>query len=317
MIIFIYGEDTFRSREKLRALKDRFVRDVDKTGASVIEFDGKAVTAEKLHVSCASGGLFAPKRMIIVKEFLGAGAKDAQEQVVDFLPLFSKSENVIIFWEGKADKRTAIYKKLAKEKYSYEFALLDPVRLSKWVMARVDERGGKITRDAAQILSAEIGSDLWRLSGEVDKLVSYKGDGKTITENDVRELVKGSYEENIFALTDAVANRDQRTALQLIEHELSGGMNEIYLHTMLVRQFRILLQMKGVLEEEGRRANQSAVSKKLGLHPFVVKKSLPQADKYTASELKSIYGKLLDIDVKLKSTKIPPGVLFDLFVVRD
>ena len=41
MIIFLYGADTFRSREKLKSLKDRFIREVDRSGLNLIELDGE------------------------------------------------------------------------------------------------------------------------------------------------------------------------------------------------------------------------------------------------------------------------------------
>ena len=316
MIIFIYGEDTFRSREKVGQVREQFMQKVDASGASVTEMQGKELTVSGLHSALGAGGLFATKRMVVVRDFVRDGNKEEQAAVKEILKSFEQSNNVVLFWEGAVDKRVGLYKALAKQKYEYEFAALDEGKLKKWIVARVKARGGSIEGNAATHLAAEVGADLWRLSGEVEKLIAYKM-GEVITSEDVHLLVRGKHEENIFALCDAVANGQSERALTLINHELAGGMNALYLHAMLVRQFRILLQLKGALAETDGRVNQKSIASQLGLHPFVVKKALPQARAFTFSQLRNMYGKLLGIEVKLKSTSVPAGVLFDLFVLES
>lgn len=48
MIIFLYGEDTFRSRQKLKELKDKFIREVDPTGNGIVSLAGESLMIEGL-----------------------------------------------------------------------------------------------------------------------------------------------------------------------------------------------------------------------------------------------------------------------------
>jgi len=137
----------------------------------------------------------------------------------------------------------------------------------------------------------------------------------TIKKEDVELMVEGDTGETIFALTDAVSNGQQVKALELLNAELARGTNELYLLTMIVRQFRILWMIKGALEEG--LSGQDAIARQLELHPFVVKKGLTQARKYSIAQLKKIHARLLDIDVKLKTTPLSPELLFNLFVVDN
>ena len=52
----------------------------------------------------------------------------------------------------------------------------------------------------------------------------------------------------------------------------------------------------------------------LNLHPYVVNKALAQIPYYTKDRLKFLYNELSDLDVKLKSTRLDPQMLFDLFI---
>jgi DNA polymerase III delta subunit len=50
------------------------------------------------------------------------------------------------------------------------------------------------------------------------------------------------------------------------------------------------------------------------MHPFVVKKSLQQASKFTLEELKKIYQKIFQVDLDIKTGRIEPEVALDLFI---
>ena len=58
----------------------------------------------------------------------------------------------------------------------------------------------------------------------------------------------------------------------------------------------------------------NVLAQKLGLHPFVVKKSLPLIKRYTLKELELIYNQLLNLDIKTKTGQGDQRMLIDLFV---
>jgi len=82
---------------------------------------------------------------------------------------------------------------------------------------------------------------------------------------------------------------------------------------MLERQFRINLQIKEALSQGNLSANELA--SELHMHPFVVQKTMQQCGKFSLPELKDIYNKLLDFEIKLKTAKINFELMFDLMIV--
>ena len=91
------------------------------------------------------------------------------------------------------------------------------------------------------------------------------------------------------------------------------GKDPGYIFVMILRQFKILLELRDLYEREDKLTSDQ-IAKKLGLHPFVVKKSLPMIKRYTMAELKNIYQQLLDIDIKTKTGQGDQSLMLDLFV---
>lgn len=316
MLIFIYGEDTFRSREKLEALRTRFQREVDPSGINITTWEGKSLTREDLSAVTSVGGFLARKRMVIIRDAFKDGSQALQEGILAEVTRYEKSDNIIIFWEQAVDKRKGYFRVFSKEKYVFSFELLEPPAVAEWIKAYVAQCGSTIAWDAVLSLAGAIGNDLWRQSNEIKKLSAYAR-GHAITREDVALLVTGAHQERIFALVDAMVHRTDK-ALGMLARELAEGMAPLYLCSMLLRQVRILISLKGALALSS--ATQPLVkdiAQQLSLHPYVVTKSLPQARMISVTRLVSLFEQLVLIERQLKSTKIPAGALFDLLVMDE
>ena len=75
MIIFLYGEDTFRSRKKLKELKNRFLKEIDSSGYSLAVIDGEKTCLEEINSAVSALSLFTKKRMIVISDIFGLMVK--------------------------------------------------------------------------------------------------------------------------------------------------------------------------------------------------------------------------------------------------
>ena len=83
------------------------------------------------------------------------------------------------------------------------------------------------------------------------------------------------------------------------------------LYAMIVRQFRLLVQTRSILD---RRGNTTDVQKELGQIPFVADKLCRQASAFTSAKLKQIYSRLLEYDFEFKTSQSDPEAALDLFI---
>jgi len=316
MIFFLYGPDTYRSRQKLKELKDKFFKEVDSSSLNLSFLDGAKMKIEEFNSAIATPPFLSRKRMIVVSDLLSRKADaDFNKLMLELLEKENLLKDVIlIFIESvEPDKRTVLFKRLSAEKYAQEFGFLTDLEMKNWLRLEVKNRGGKISPPAIDKFVFLVGSDLWTASSEIDKLVSYKAGG-VIEPGDVEEMVKGKFDENIFNFVDAIANKNKKLAHKLLTDQLASGANELYLLTMLIRQFRILLLVKDLTGGEG--GKKQSVAREMGIHPFVAQKALAQIRNFSDKKLREIYQKLLETDLKIKTSWADSRVLFDLLLVE-
>jgi len=80
---------------------------------------------------------------------------------------------------------------------------------------------------------------------------------------------------------------------------------------MIIFQFRNLLIIKSLIEE-GR--PYYSFNKLSGIHPFVIKKGMVLAQKFTIGELKKIYQKIFKVDFDIKRGRVEPIIAIDLLI---
>jgi DNA polymerase III delta subunit len=115
-----------------------------------------------------------------------------------------------------------------------------PERLLPWIAARAKIQKVTLDAGAARELAAATGPDTDRIEQELAKLATFAR-GATVTPSDVRGLVSGAIESDVFELTRAVVRRDTRTAIAQLERLLADGQAPQQILALLVWQFRVLL----------------------------------------------------------------------------
>jgi len=96
---------------------------------------------------------------------------------------------------------------------------------------------------------------------------------------------------------------------------LDAGEHPLALLGMIVRQFRIMIQVKELSGQGLRAGAQQDMATRLKLHPFVVKKTTRQAMDFSMGQLETVYRKLLETDVDIKTEKMNDVLALDMLVV--
>lgn len=331
MILFLHGQDTYRSLERLGFLRRGFEEKYDKAGHSILSFEGKDMDIDDFHRSVTSQGLFTTRRFVILRNILAHGTNEAQEAVWNTLEKGIPEETILVFWEGgKGEgKNTSVTKRGGKkstksvslelEKFLStkarveKYDPLSPQLLSTWVLNEAKKYDGSFRPDALQEFLRVTQGDMWQMHHDIVKLSNY-AHGREITCSDVRDLVKVSFSEDIFGFVDAITHKDPKKSLQLFDEQLAAGANTSYVITMLFRQVRILLQIQSASAIS---SQPGIIAAQLKLHPFVVKKALPQMKKFSLEQLIRMHDDLYTLEMRLRSVNIPARTLLEHFLVRS
>lgn len=304
MIIFLYGADTFRSRRKLQELKEKFVHDIDASSQSLSVLDGQSANLKEIAEKIGTGSLFVKKRMVIVENIFKNKKEKIFSELTEYLKRFTKQkdekDNILIFWDEELNGREKslkveakkLFSFLAKQDYTQEFGYLDSAKLLNFVKKEAEQYNHSLSAPPASLLINLTGGDLWALSREIKKL-SFRAANQAITLEEVKEMTAGSFSEDIFALTDALSAKNKNLAVKLLEEQSAAGLSDEYLLAMLIRQFKILWQIRAALDDN---LSQTEMPAKLKLHPFVVKKGLLAAKNFTGVGLRNYLNRLIRLD---------------------
>jgi DNA polymerase-3 subunit delta len=304
MIISLYGADSFRSRRFLQELKNKFIKDVDPDSHSFSVVDGQSATLGSISEQINTGSLFVKKRFVIIENIFKNKAEKIFSELAPYLEKLVKSdENILIFRDediaGKTMKAPA--KKLLAffklQPYTQEFNALTPAQLLVFVKKEAALYNKDISAPAASLLINLTGGDLWQISTEIKKL-SFRNDEPMISSEIIKEMVPSAYDENIFGLTDAISAKNKKLALSLLAEQYAAGLSDEYLLTMLIRQFKILLQIRESLDAN---INPSDIASRLKIHPYVAKKGVLQAKNFSAASLKDYLNRLIYLDFSSKT----------------
>lgn len=319
MFIFLYGADTFRSLEKLSALKNKYLeKNSSGTDLSVLDYEDVSVSVSLSDLLSAQG-LFSSKRLLIVKNVLLDGSIEKQKEILEFLKsrpeLEKDNDSIIIFFEnGSPKKNNSLFKFLTSHAKIQEFISYDGANLTNWALAYSNKLSPEISfsRNALNMLLAATGNDLYILSNEILKLVNYKNNG-IIKEEDVELLVKAKIDSTIFETIEALCSGDKNRALALLHEQLEKGEDIFYILSMYAYQLRTILKIGDFLWQG--MFNSYDIAKASKLHPYVVQKTLPQAKILGEQKAKKIFLSLAQIDRDAKTGKIDPILALDTFII--
>lgn len=315
MIIYIYGEDTFRSRNYLTQQVERFKKERDPQNLNVVFLDGQKVDSSKLWNEITAMPFLAEKRMVIVQNIFSTKDTDVLESLTEGIKKIPE-KNIIVFYQnepmGKSKLVQELQKMLSKEKWAKEFTALVGAQLSGWIKTEAEQRGGTINQSAVAYLAQNVGKDIWYADSLINQLIAY-AEGKEISLADVQLFLEEKVDDNVFNMVDAIVVGNRKLAFKLIEEQRRLGEEDGLIFGMALRQFRILISMRDLFNRQ-ENITSDTMAKMLDLHPFVVKKSLPFIKKYSLDKLKDIYNQLLEIDIKTKTGLADQSLLIDLFV---
>jgi len=317
MILFLYGQDTYRRLQKLNEIVGHYQK-IHKSGLNLKYFDFQKDTYENFEADFRNSPMFNEKKLFVLKN---VGLNDSFK--INFLKeqkIFLDSKDLILFFEDEISERNKLFKLLKKSAHFQEFQPLNREKLKHWTKQKFGKTKINIEHQALNQLIDYTGNDLWRLSGEIKKLISYKIKEKTplVTREDIDLLVKPKIELNIFKTVDALALKNKKRALFLIHQHLENGDSPLYLFSMINFQFRNLLLIKTRYQSTNNKriSRMDNLNRELGMHPYVARKTLEFSRRFSLEELKRIYQKIFQIDLAIKTGKTNPVMALDILVAE-
>lgn len=309
-VYLLYGDDELAMADFIARLREK-LGDPSTADLNTIRYAAESTDPGTLAAACGSAPFLAPRRLVILdKPTVWLASETTRERFFILLDSLPSTTALVLAQPGdlkpgsplrtwaEAHPATALSRAFDTP---HDKAFLD------WLRQRAQTLGGSIDPQAAHLLAELVSEDPRLAALELAKLLDYVDRRRPITAEDVEALTPFRGQADVFAMVDAIGNRNAREALQRL-HRLLEEEDPHPIFGMIIRQFRLILQARECLER-GTDPRQA-----LGLHPFVAEKVGAQARNFSLEALQSIYHQLLDLDLATKSSAAPMVSALDTLV---
>ena len=316
MILFLYGPDTYRSQQKAVAIIDQY-RKVYPGAMGERIIDCATSQAGVFQHEIEATSLFERKKLMVLKDlFLNSEfvrAFDEKKKILE-----SSDRHIVLLLsraEIKEKTKNKLYQWLKKNAKCQEFSFLPPAKVVLWVQGEFQKYGVVCATRPAETLARLGGNDLWALSGEVSKIAAFLAGQKrsSVKEADILLLVSAQLHVDVFATVEHIARGNKKEALELLYRHLKKGDSPHYLFSMVQYQFRVLLELRDMMD---RGLSVPQIVAKSKLHPYVVKKGMAAAHKFSLRQLLTLYASFFELDLGSKTGKKDIEASFDLLLAK-
>lgn len=294
MITLIHGNNDFSAQQELDSL--RGVSDYQ------IIFADEAKTINELIFSTDNLSFFETDQKLTILKYLSKNRrKSLFNELADYLEKNFENINLVLYELNKFDARMKLFRIIKKYGKVIETKPLGETALIDWVAGRLDE--GKVNSDFLlnKKIINRVGVDQNTLSNELDKLILLiHAENRTgIEENDLLVLTENR-DIVIWDFLDALARRDKKVALKILESIYQKDSDFSYLSVMMAKQLKTLYWLKsGDISEE-------QMKKYFGVHPYTISGLKRNMSRFDINLLKLLFSKLTNLDFKVKQGKIEP-----------
>lgn len=291
-VYFLYGEEHYYIDEISNYIEKNVLSDGEK-GFNQMVFYGKDADVDTIISNARRFPMMAPVQVIIVKEAQGL------KNIDGFVPYFEKPVEttilVICYKKEKVDKRTSLYKAIAKHQVFDSKRLYDN-ELPKWIKQYLTAKKFSISDRAATLIADSLGSDLSKIANELEKLIINKNDEKEITDTDVELKIGISKEFNIFELMNMVASKNSARAFHIAHH--MSKSKEFSIIATLINMNNFF--NKAYIVKQSNVRDRGELQKKFGFNYFQANDYLMASSKYSVDELEKCIRIMHEYDLKSK-----------------
>lgn len=320
MIISIAGPDTYRSREKLKSIRNLGFQKQAKE--EIFDFneielpETEDSMLSKLKQSFNTSSLFLEKRLVIVRDIINlpkvfhTKVKNTLNQIKD------NPETIILFYNTnnipKTHPLTKVLDNLKAKHTQYEY--LVESQAINYIQQMTLEQSIDITRDGIMYLveyqkqehkhiqekeknkskKAPFRIDFYRIDSIFNQLYNYYGRDKRIDANAIQAIMPQETIYSIFSLADYIYQKNYGQYMALLLNLKKLDIEGVGLYSLLISQIKTAFTIK-LAQEKGESYNHYAKG-----HPYVLQKTAQNIRNWQSQDLKKIYLNLIEGDFAIK-----------------
>lgn len=256
----------------------------------------EAPDAGTLKAACETLPFFAERRVVICRDW----ASGEEKAFCEYLPSVPDTTVLLFYRAGKVDGRSSLAQTMKKMGRDVSFDPLSEQEAARWALQQARKMRKILQPPVARHLVEMVGTDVSTLYQELTKAGDYLGEKEEITREILENCVSRNIEYRLFDILDDLMAGRKKQGLQALYGILrERASSPIPAAALLAGQCRQMLSAKLLLTAGIKGEKEMAA--RMGCKPFVAKKALQGAKRYSQEQLKTAVRAFCDVDYRIKS----------------
>ncbi len=256
---------------------------------------------------------FMSDKKVLVIENTGIFKKATEEYKSFFSDLISELPEylVIIFKENQIDKRSVLYKQIAKTYPVCQYDFQAIPTLAGWITKIFSASGKDIKREDALYMCDIAGPSMLSLKEEAKKIISFLGDDTKVTRDTIDSLITRTVEDKVFDMVDDIADLKRCEALTKLNDLKALNVEPIKIISIIFNKFAtyhklFLLKGKSVYE----------IRELTGMYEKHIRTNMEKAQKLGRKTIASVMLMCADMDANVKNGTVEKWLAIELILAR-
>ncbi len=316
-VYLFFGEETYLRNLAAKTitgmvLKDSVIREFNESEISLKSSDIQTALASANQLP-----MMDSRRVVRVTDVVVSAAKNketiAEEDeaaIQDYL-LNPAECTVLVFIADDFDRRRKISKLLIEHSVAVEFKMLDDRDLLLWAKDRLKDLSASADEKSLLHLISLVGSDVRKLTIELEKLATAALPATVITEELVEKLAPNTRELSNFDLADHLLQKNRSGALKVMKKILDDGAEPLMLLGLLSYNFHRLFLAKEMMSEG---IDRKEVSRVIRLPWNKQQEFLENARRTERGRFAWILRRLAETDLSIKTSVATPRLQIEMLI---
>jgi DNA polymerase III delta subunit len=288
MVRALVGSNNYELKRRLDEVVQAFVK--DNSELALERFDGEEAEAKSIVEAVDNLPFLSKNKLVVVRNGqLNKEFAEQIEQIISSTPQWCE----LVLYEPQIDRRSSYFKVLKAKSEFEDFAELNPQDLPKWLLNEASKHGGELSFADANYLVQRLGANQNRLSGELQKLITYS---PKINRENIDLLTEPTPQSRVFDLLDAAFSEQKARALKLYDDQRAQRVEPQAILAMLVWQLNLI-----AIAKTGDGKSSAEMAKDSGSGEYPLRKAAGLGSKLTTKRLGELIDEVYEMELKSKT----------------
>ncbi|WP_010136580.1 DNA polymerase III subunit delta [Ochrovirga pacifica] len=294
-VYFLMGEEPYYIDKISEYIEEKILTEEEKGFNQTVVY-GRDTSVDEIIAQAKRFPMMAERTVVLVKE-----AQDLSrtiENLTSYVENPLDSTVLVICYKYKTlDKRKKLIKTLAKKGVVFESKKLYENQVGDWIFGVLKGKKYQIEPKAVHMLVEFLGTDLSKISNELNKLMSVLSPETCITPKHIEENIGISKDYNVFELRKAIGKKDILKCNQIINYFAENPKsNPLVMTISLINSYFTQLLLYHGLSDK----SKGNVARVLRVSPYFVDDYVLAGKNYPMRKVSQVIGYLREADLKSK-----------------